>query len=405
MEPERKIEKLLRAFAKKRRDEAGPPLELHPATRRLLQSEVARRAANPERKQSFWSFFGRRPVWALGAGIAAAAVTIVLLVQPFGGTRTTEQFAQQNGIPPAVNAPLETPAVSTVQPATPPTAPVPEAFVLKRSQKDDAAADKELAAGGKLKAETSTRRWPPPSATSPGSGIYVMTTTNSVALADAAPALSVDSGARQEADAFNNSSNLLAKSYGGDAAGPARQPAEARRFSETAAGNMVVFSDDARAGASAKNQVWFNRNETKEENLAVAQSRSDVSVSNATPVLAAFAVQQIGRELRVVDGDGSVYSGYFQLESPPEGQTDAKFARQRTPPESYSFQVSGTNRNLKQNVVFSGNLTAMTNRILLGWDADGIEPPILSLSNALLRGTITIGDRQTEIKASPAATP
>ena len=45
-EPERPIEKLLRAAAKKRRDEAGAPFELHPADRRLLQGEVARQFAS-----------------------------------------------------------------------------------------------------------------------------------------------------------------------------------------------------------------------------------------------------------------------------------------------------------------------------------------------------------------------
>ena len=43
MEPERNIEKILRSFAKKRREQAGPPLELHSAKRRQLQEEVARR--------------------------------------------------------------------------------------------------------------------------------------------------------------------------------------------------------------------------------------------------------------------------------------------------------------------------------------------------------------------------
>ena len=42
MEPERKIEKLLRAYAKKRRAEAGDSLKLHPANRRILQDEAAR---------------------------------------------------------------------------------------------------------------------------------------------------------------------------------------------------------------------------------------------------------------------------------------------------------------------------------------------------------------------------
>ena len=42
IEPEREIEKQLRAYAKERREQAGAPIELHPATRKLLQGEAAR---------------------------------------------------------------------------------------------------------------------------------------------------------------------------------------------------------------------------------------------------------------------------------------------------------------------------------------------------------------------------
>ena len=41
-EPNRNAEEQLRAWAQKRREEAGAPLELHPAARKLLQDEVAR---------------------------------------------------------------------------------------------------------------------------------------------------------------------------------------------------------------------------------------------------------------------------------------------------------------------------------------------------------------------------
>src|SRR5271169_3201985 len=71
MEPERKIEKLLRAYAKRRRADAGDPLTLHPATRRLLQSEIARRKPKPDDKESsvtLWELFRQR--WALLVGFA-----------------------------------------------------------------------------------------------------------------------------------------------------------------------------------------------------------------------------------------------------------------------------------------------------------------------------------------------
>src|ERR1035441_8815835 len=71
MEPERKIEKLLRAYAKKRRADAGDAFKLHPATRRLLQGEVARRAPKPDDEDdsvSLWDLFRER--WAVLLGFA-----------------------------------------------------------------------------------------------------------------------------------------------------------------------------------------------------------------------------------------------------------------------------------------------------------------------------------------------
>src|SRR2546426_11957142 len=79
MELERQIEKLLRACAKKRRDQAGGPFELHPATRRLLQSEVARQFAKErpqprsfsERLMGLWP----RAVWGIGLLVVVAVAT------------------------------------------------------------------------------------------------------------------------------------------------------------------------------------------------------------------------------------------------------------------------------------------------------------------------------------------
>src|SRR5262245_31682257 len=46
-EPEKKIEELLQSYSRKRREDAGAPLEMHPARRRLLQGEVARQHGSP----------------------------------------------------------------------------------------------------------------------------------------------------------------------------------------------------------------------------------------------------------------------------------------------------------------------------------------------------------------------
>src|SRR5271154_2868098 len=71
MESERKIEKLLRAYAKKRRAQAGDLLKLYPATRRILQDEVARNAPKPDEENApmtLWELFRQR--WAVLLGFA-----------------------------------------------------------------------------------------------------------------------------------------------------------------------------------------------------------------------------------------------------------------------------------------------------------------------------------------------
>src|SRR5207249_10559526 len=78
MEPERPIEKTLRACAKARSEDAGPPLELHPATRRLLHGEVARKyGSRPPEAGRVSSLFARlRPRLALGVGLAVIAAVL-----------------------------------------------------------------------------------------------------------------------------------------------------------------------------------------------------------------------------------------------------------------------------------------------------------------------------------------
>src|SRR5689334_3575328 len=86
MDPERPIEKLLRQAAQARRAQGGAPQELHPATRRMLQGEVARKfgsgnadtraGAPPPERRSFFDLFMPRLAWGtaaiVGLGLAAS---------------------------------------------------------------------------------------------------------------------------------------------------------------------------------------------------------------------------------------------------------------------------------------------------------------------------------------------
>ena len=114
-EPEQPIEKLLRACAKKKREQAGEAGEMHPATRRLLQQEVARRWPGKPAATSSWLgwIVGRgwlKPIVALGAVAAIALVTWICLQAP--ASKTSAQLLVKNE-----NRPRQTAAVTPAAPA------------------------------------------------------------------------------------------------------------------------------------------------------------------------------------------------------------------------------------------------------------------------------------------------
>src|SRR5438445_12945741 len=84
-EPNRNVEDQLKAWAQKRREEAGAPLELHPATRKLLQDEVARtftkKTTEPAARPGGWlKVFW--PRFALVGSICALLVILAGLSLP-----------------------------------------------------------------------------------------------------------------------------------------------------------------------------------------------------------------------------------------------------------------------------------------------------------------------------------
>lgn len=83
MEPERKIEKLLRAFAKKRRTEAGDAFKLHPVTRRRLQDAAARQVSPPSDTGWLLKFLGGlRPGLVMVAGFGVLMFMGAALLLP-----------------------------------------------------------------------------------------------------------------------------------------------------------------------------------------------------------------------------------------------------------------------------------------------------------------------------------
>jgi hypothetical protein len=406
MEPERPIEKLLRAFAKKRRDQAEDAWELPGPARERLRQEIARRSP----RKSGGGFFSNLLI-ALRPGMAFALCFLALLgvggwlLIPAWDRKKPATLASANSQL-EKTAPLQQNAAALRPAASPaPTAPArqPELRVVRNASgavasdkgnpvfKTQGTAVDSLATAGSL-----NRNAPPP------------------AFPPAPPVESV-----------------------GPRPAPTRVPRE-----PDARQNFAMESAPASLNASDAISISGMKDGPTAVGVVASQRfyRLDVPVNRRrgkapgnvpAPVLASFRMEQNGADVRVVDADGSIYTGAVRiapdekvpaLALPPGLQNapvTADAAKTRTPlpaSQNYFFRVSGTNRNLKQNIVFSGSLIPLTNGLSSRTNAGGfggaagarripIEPPAPSLlSNSRISGTAVIGN-QKKIEVNAAPTP
>ena len=375
-EPERPIETLLRAAAKKRRDEAGAPFELHPADRRLLQGEVARKFARPQAEtRSFAALVARlRPRLAWGVGILAILGLSVWVLLPLPRRAESEALLARNqpvsrAMPVNALPPAPTAAPATIAPAPSTAAEAKSAEVVY--------------------AETAPSSRPAP-ASQLGMAPPLLAKDTSVAQAErqagdklepAAPAQLAD---QQKQLQYNSQSTL----------------ASANRAAPTPAapGGLSESTADALKGAKA---LALTQRFVQTAPAAPARSLFDGKAAPVHAVLASFQLEQTGSQLRIVDGDGSVYSGYVQPADAARRARSAKAAAPavagaaRAPAEAlnqrpassldldrlasqtYSFRVAGTNRSLNQQVVFTGDLLPATNLVSL-------QPTVTNLSTGIV---------------------
>lgn len=430
MDSERQIEKLLRDCAKRRRDAAGAPLELHPATRRLLHSEVARRAPKP--RASFWRelLSGLKPRVAIAACLVAAVLAATWLLLPPAQPdlhlahvdqleiRPTSEMAA-----PSVTAPpvldelkkskardlMDTPAeVATAGTAA-------ETLATRRTGGMETPASKPVDTAETLNGrsaiasfglEARERIAESPTAAAPGSVNLGAFSTPAQAPSTASPEFDVQ---------WKGEAAALADRMPATPAAAAREPQDVP--------SQFARSAPARPAPSARQTF-------KGVPPTVAYRRAE-SVSPSL-VLTSFDVEQQGRELRVIDQDGSVYLGYLQIEEiagQPIADDKQTAARKLGMPEdsqrsraiadsssvsvkNVSFRVSGTNLSLNQNVVFVGDLLAEspsagggatnTVRDAVGGFLVAPSQPADLLRNSRISGRATINEREEiEINAVP----
>jgi hypothetical protein len=156
-----------------------------------------------------------------------------------------------------------------------------------------------------------------------------------------------------------------AKIKAGSAAAPAAVLDAKRESGRIAAAAPPVAQQFASGSRTASRQF--------SQQSAVQSFRNNAQAGGAGKVLNTFEVRQEGNDIRVLDGDGSMYTG--KIEQPTKSaerdsgiaaRPDAAKQTQRSKsdgeagsvaPQSY-FRASGYNVSLKKTLVFEGNYAA-----------------------------------------------
>ena len=446
-EPERPIEKLLRAAANKRRDLAGAPIELHSATRRVLQGEVVRKfPRDKSRPETYLQALARLwPRAAWGAGVLAVLTVLALVLVPSSNKREArlarneplrEAAATEQLAPQLVAAPAAAPSESAVRADH----PVFAEAVRAPASPDQTARQLGSQQAGSTKTEEMAQiimGEKPVLTASPGKDAKETEQTTISSVAKALPALAGTEKPAATDELLDMSAKSPAKlpfTYQASAAATSPGTTTAISVNKNLLGSVA---NSSRQGNRLGNSQRFAQVRSE----AKAESGFTDRVSPTQPVLASFQVEQSGPELRIVDGDGSVYSGFVQVadgterlssvngEKPAAAQAGramaAKFDSQSIVSlsaigragQTYFFRVAGTNLSLNKKVVFTGNLVAATTLTLVvqttnagaaGGALGGAQaaPAVQSsqpLQNSRISGKAVIGDRK-EIKINAVPT-
>jgi hypothetical protein len=451
MEEERKIEKWLRAYAKKRRGQAKGSFDLHPATRRMLQDEIARQSPAPEGEDdslSLWEVL--RQQWALLLTFAACIFLIGIILLPVlntakekaqntlgmaqlkqigaavqmsatdnkgrlpasldeltnGYLAKEDLFERENGKPivymgagknihglssntvlaysmenkdtrDVLFASGQTALVNRKKFEEVTNADLSHAVALNNQNslqsESSALVEREITTAGN---EPAPSMAPPPESPVPEASPASEPPPPAPTVAAAAPEPNSmsESPPAEQPQAAKASSDLAVNSASAPPAmtppagigGEAFDDAATRRQSESPALQRAAQPQFASQLQNVQNAF-----------------RNGVTPSQALPVLSNFQVQQSGNALRIVDQDGSVYVGSWRLANlatingiagkaglqSSDKQSLARTPQTSAPPavaladnlqaaQNYLFHVSGMNRTLKQDVVFTGNLLA-----------------------------------------------
>jgi len=330
------MEQMLEALAKARRAEFGDDPKMPNPMRARLHEEIARvGAADDEQVES-------RPSWITmfwpRLTVAAALATLIVLVPAIWWNRThplagdlalrDRTAAASNGPNAAVragNTLAKAPAVSATEPTV------------------------NLADNSQIKVEP---------ASTPASEAEALASSTRVAQGRAATELSRQVTKDEIASAKIQSAPAAAISAGADS----------KTKSDTIAAAAPPVAQPSSAGSIGMTQQFSQQS-------GIQSFRNNAQVRRSANVLNTFQVEQQGSEIRVLDADGSTYTGKIEqlannkeLDSRMTLRRDAAKRTQsyaaRAIPENESaapgsyFRATGYNVSLKKRVVFEGNYAA-----------------------------------------------
>ena len=354
-EPNSRMHQALKAFARKRQEQLGPPFELHPATRRLLQGEVERTFRGPPAPSPSSQRFVLNQLWprllAGGFGLAVlfAGATIWLRMDhdqevQSALARDTNFFAMVDG-------------------ATEPLilAPPTESHRLA-----------ERVRSFELGAATQRPTTPMPALAPRGAAGGGQPAAKGIDSAAARLELALNSPAQGEPLPPGMYSNSKPFQFG-------RPDALEKKVASTTA-----------AGTSLTDRMLVDNSAAPSQNQVVALHFQQIGAPDPSPkpttaptgnILNNFELQRTGDNLRIIDADGSVYEGV--------AQNAVLKARPAVAPEmkdpGFSFRTVGTNVSLNQLVVFTGefdptaNLATVAAQGGIGGAAPVIAAPTTSL--------------------------
>lgn len=303
-EPKHNADELLKSYAAERRKSA--PTELHPATRRVLQGEVARVYGSAERGALPWwkRLAALRFAWSL-ALVGILGLSVVSLRQPNEPKELPTQ-AKKADAEKDMSVGLEVALETGAAPAKNDNLPSPSERLLTDSASLGEPSGPRGFGGGT----------PPPPARA---------TAPTVTAAGEAPVVLGRELKKLKADEARGEAESLERNVA--AAAPA-----------AAAAPVLLQADKVQA----QQQTLFFSNFANAPGQMPATKAVAARGAAQAQVLNRFSLDQRGAELQVRDEDGSLYKGLLTTQQQAQAM--------------YAFRVTGTNNTLRQPVVFTGRV-------------------------------------------------